>query len=206
MHGPGVSTPRAATVSEAGTGLARLLHRPNGKMLTNGLLSMMFAAGMAPIIVRFCGMTTRFDGARPKVHISSAPLTTGILTAANVVASARRATCLTWGVPRASTSAREDLGDSWLQFAGCAVEHLAAQHRAVRTSLRPNQTDDEAGADPAVTAAALRKARATFARALKESTPFASIAGNARLGLADAELLAIIVGCELDMRLARLIA
>jgi len=95
MQGPGVSTPRAATVSEAVTGLARLLHRPNGKMLTNGLLSMMLAAGIEPIIVRFWGMTTRFEGASPNVHIKSAPLTTGILTAANVVACARHSTCLT---------------------------------------------------------------------------------------------------------------
>ena len=105
-------------------------------------------------------------------------------------------------MPRAATPPREDLDDAWLEFARSAVEHLAAQHRAARAV----HNDDTPTTDPAVTAASLQKARKTFARALTEATPFASIVGNARLGVADAQLLAIIVGCELDMRLARLIA
>ena len=37
MHGIGVSTPSAADVAAATVGLARLMHTPNGMMLTMGL-------------------------------------------------------------------------------------------------------------------------------------------------------------------------
>ncbi len=77
VHVPGVSTPRAAAVWAAVIGLARLVHSPNGKMLANGLLSRMFAAGMFSTITRFCGVTISVLGARPKLHIVPAPFTTG---------------------------------------------------------------------------------------------------------------------------------
>jgi uncharacterized protein (TIGR03083 family) len=77
-HAPGVSTPSAAAVWAAVIGLARLRQRPNGMMLTNGLLSPMFAAGMPSIIVRATGMTTIDEGIIPKLQASIVPLVTGI--------------------------------------------------------------------------------------------------------------------------------
>lgn len=44
-QGIGVSTPKAAAVADATTGLAIDRHIPNGVMLTIGLLSMMLPAG-----------------------------------------------------------------------------------------------------------------------------------------------------------------
>ena len=45
MQGMGVSTPKAAVVAEATVGFAREVHMPNGRMLTIGTLSIIFAAG-----------------------------------------------------------------------------------------------------------------------------------------------------------------
>jgi hypothetical protein len=67
-HGIGVSTPSAAAVAAATVGLAIEEHMPNGGTFTIGLLSMMFAAGGPPAIVRFCGKTTSVLGAAPKLH------------------------------------------------------------------------------------------------------------------------------------------
>jgi hypothetical protein len=69
MHGMGVKTPRAAAVAEATVGLARDVHIANGKILTMGLLSMIFAAGGAVLVnVRFSGSTIKALGAVPKLH------------------------------------------------------------------------------------------------------------------------------------------
>src|ERR1700750_2825992 len=76
VHVPGVSTPRAAAVWAAVIGVARLVHRPNGRMLANGFMSMMFAAGWFSIIMRFSGVTISVPGAIPKLHMVPAPLTT----------------------------------------------------------------------------------------------------------------------------------
>ena len=51
IQGMGVKTPIAAEVADATVGLARLVHMPNGMMLTIGLLSIMLAAGMLPVII-----------------------------------------------------------------------------------------------------------------------------------------------------------
>jgi len=77
MHGIGVNTPNAAAVAAATIGLDGLLHMPNGGMLTIGLLSMMFAAGV-PVSIRFAGNTTRLLGATPKLHCIIAPMHTCI--------------------------------------------------------------------------------------------------------------------------------
>jgi len=68
----GVRTPEAAEVAEATVGFARLVHMPNGKMFTNGLLSMMFAIGVAPT-TRLVGRTSKEDGATPMEHMRVAP-------------------------------------------------------------------------------------------------------------------------------------
>lgn len=45
VQGTGVGTPKAAEVAETKAGLVGDMHMPNGRMLTIGLLSMIFAAG-----------------------------------------------------------------------------------------------------------------------------------------------------------------
>ena len=77
IHGPGVNTPSAAAVSPAVAGLARLVHNPNGTTLTNGLLSMMFAAGRPSTMTRFIGKTFKTEGAAPNEHCVTAAATTG---------------------------------------------------------------------------------------------------------------------------------
>jgi hypothetical protein len=72
VQGIGVSAPRAAAVAEATAGLAMELHIPNGAILTNGLLSIILAIGMA-VIVRLIGSTLSMPGARPNEHCSVAP-------------------------------------------------------------------------------------------------------------------------------------
>jgi len=76
MHGIGVSTPRAAAVADATTGLARLIHIPNDMIFTMGTWSWMFAAGWSPARVRLVGSTTNELGAIPMLHWSIAPFVT----------------------------------------------------------------------------------------------------------------------------------
>jgi hypothetical protein len=73
IHGIGASTPMAAEVAEATIGLARLVHIPNGMILTRGLLSMILAAGMLAVNIRFVGKTISELAARPKLHCRTAP-------------------------------------------------------------------------------------------------------------------------------------
>src|SRR3972149_3965887 len=47
IHGMGVSPPIAAAVAAATVGFAGDVHMPKGVIFTNGLLSMIFAIGMA---------------------------------------------------------------------------------------------------------------------------------------------------------------
>lgn len=77
VHGPGVSTPKAAAVSDAVTGLSKLLQTPNGEMLANGLLSMMVAAGLFSMLTIAVGITESVPGAAPIGHCNIAPVTTG---------------------------------------------------------------------------------------------------------------------------------
>lgn len=75
-HGIGVRTPAAAAVAEATVGLDNDWHMPNGRMLTIGWKSIIFAIGMPPTIVRLLGSTIRVLGAMPKLHWSAAPAQT----------------------------------------------------------------------------------------------------------------------------------
>lgn len=68
MQGIGVNTPSAAVVAAATVGLAIELQTPNGTMFTNGLKSMMFAAGLFSAETMLVGSTLRVEGAAPKVH------------------------------------------------------------------------------------------------------------------------------------------
>jgi hypothetical protein len=65
IHGIGVSTPMAAEVAEMTAGLATLRHIPKGKILTMGLLSMMFAAGWLLDMTILIGSTINALGAIP---------------------------------------------------------------------------------------------------------------------------------------------
>src|SRR5450830_478802 len=76
MHGIGVSTPNAAAVALATSGLAIELHTPNGMMLTSGIWSMILAAGGPSASTLFFGNTTNEDGAAPKLQLSIAPMET----------------------------------------------------------------------------------------------------------------------------------
>lgn len=75
-QGIGVSTPIAAAVADATVGFAGDEHMPKGSMLTSGAWSMIVAAGIIVVVVRFVGSTARELGAAPKLHCSIAPMQT----------------------------------------------------------------------------------------------------------------------------------
>jgi len=68
MHGIGVITPNFAAVAAATVGLAGLEQTPKGIMFTIGIWSIIFAAGIKPVIVLLVGNTTIGVGAAPKLH------------------------------------------------------------------------------------------------------------------------------------------
>ncbi len=65
-QGIGVKTPRAAAVAAATVGLERLVHIPNGGMLSSGTISSIVAAGFPSISTRLNGKTLRGAGEMPK--------------------------------------------------------------------------------------------------------------------------------------------
>jgi hypothetical protein len=77
VQGSGVKTPNFAAVAAATTGLAMLLHMLNGKIFTNGLLSMMLAMG-SDCKTRLTGKTMSEDGATPNEHCIIAPILTSV--------------------------------------------------------------------------------------------------------------------------------
>ncbi len=79
VQGIGVSTPSAAAVALATAGLARLVQREKGPMLTNGTMSMTVATGAEHAVVPV-GSTLRTPGAAPKVQRVVAPLVTTAAT------------------------------------------------------------------------------------------------------------------------------
>lgn len=76
MQGCGVKTPDAAAVAAMTCGLAGQAHMAKGWMLTIGRWSMMVAAGWLLDSMRFIGKTVKVEGAAPKLHCKTAPLTT----------------------------------------------------------------------------------------------------------------------------------
>ena len=88
---------------------------------------------------------------------------------------------------------------AWRALAQAVVERLARLHQP---AAEPGSV---AAAEIERADASVDAARAAFRTMLQLPVPFATIADNARLAPADAELLAVAVGCELDLRLARLI-
>jgi hypothetical protein len=75
IQGIGTSAPIAAAEAAATIGLAIDWHIPNGRILTIGLLSIMFASGTL-VSTKFKGKTIRVPGATPKVHFNMAPMHT----------------------------------------------------------------------------------------------------------------------------------
>jgi hypothetical protein len=76
MHGIGASTPIAAAVAAATLGFASEMHMPNGRMFAIGTWSIMLAAGPLSHITLLVGSTISDDGAKPKLHIITAPVET----------------------------------------------------------------------------------------------------------------------------------
>jgi hypothetical protein len=76
VHGIGVNTPNAAAVAAATAGFAGDLHIPKGNIFTNGLLSIILAAGVFSVITLLTGKTINELGANPIVHIKLAPIFT----------------------------------------------------------------------------------------------------------------------------------
>lgn len=76
MHGMGVNVPKAADVAAATTGFTSERHKPNGKMFTMGLLSIIFACGRLLFSTLLTGNTTNDEGAKPMLHFIIAPLQT----------------------------------------------------------------------------------------------------------------------------------
>ena len=74
-HGIGVSTPSAAAVAEATSGLLMVLHIPKVGMFSIGTMSMMVAAGML-LAITPVGVALRTAGATPNEHVIMAPVTT----------------------------------------------------------------------------------------------------------------------------------
>ena len=89
------------------------------------------------------------------------------------------------------------VADAWREIGRLSIEQL----------VRPAADDgpDAAEAADRLTRR-LTEARARFNESLHQPFPFSSIASNARLSPAAAVLLAVAVSCELDSRLARLVA
>ena len=72
-HGIGVSTPKAAAVAAATSGLAMLVHRTKEGMFSSGMKSMMVAAGNVSSNTGNSGGTIIGIGAVPKLQESTAP-------------------------------------------------------------------------------------------------------------------------------------
>lgn len=95
VHGIGVSTPSAALVAAATAGFAKLMHIAKGGMLTNGVASMIVAAGFPSTITRLTGSTCIVAGATPNEHMSIAvDVTCGLPTAPQT--SAPRTDAVSW--------------------------------------------------------------------------------------------------------------
>jgi hypothetical protein len=73
----GVKTPRAAAVAAATVGFDRLVHIPNGGMLTSGTMSAIVAAGLPSISTRRIGSTLSGAGATPNEQSICAVATYG---------------------------------------------------------------------------------------------------------------------------------
>jgi hypothetical protein len=74
-HGIGVSTPRAAAVAEATSGLLGVVHIPKVGIFSMGTMSMMVAAGK-PLAITPVGVALSGAGTIPNEHVIIAPVTT----------------------------------------------------------------------------------------------------------------------------------
>lgn len=118
-HGIGVNTPSAAAVAAATMGLANDVHIPNGKMLTIGTLSRMFAIGGPPDSKRLTGSTFSVAGATPNEHCIAAPAQTAMpMTqppSASVDGTADTGGGLPgWIVPASACATTDPVTEPWL--------------------------------------------------------------------------------------------
>lgn len=77
IQGAGVTGIQADGAPSAAitAGLAGLVHRPNGGILTIGILLIILAAGLPLIKIRFSGNTLIGTGATPNEHCINDPVT-----------------------------------------------------------------------------------------------------------------------------------
>jgi hypothetical protein len=75
IQGMGVRTPNADAVAAATIGFSIEVQVPNGIIFTNAALSVIFAHGVIDMTL-LTGSTVKEDGALPKEHWVTAPLTT----------------------------------------------------------------------------------------------------------------------------------
>lgn len=78
MQGMGVSTPIAVAVADATIGFAGEVHMPKGRIFLKGVKSKIVAAGIFCAVDSLSGMTSKLEGAKPKLHFNMAPETTCI--------------------------------------------------------------------------------------------------------------------------------
>jgi hypothetical protein len=101
-QGIGVNTPNAPAVAAATVGFASEVHIPKGIILTNGILSIIFAAGTLLVIVVLVGNTTKELGATPKLHIKVAPMQTCIAIVFNLYSQVHKVGWATASLPNIS--------------------------------------------------------------------------------------------------------
>lgn len=73
IQGIGVKTPNAAAVAAITVGFVGALHIPNVAIFTKGLLSIIVAAGITPVVTLAVGNTIKGIEATPKEHLINAP-------------------------------------------------------------------------------------------------------------------------------------
>lgn len=140
-------------------------------------------------------------------------------------------TCHPSDVARATTPARppvdHDPSNAWLDFADLALRRAAVLGRLARgrgpneqAGIQLSESDVDAvlldvtgGSDPDALASAaatmdplLATARARLAASLDVFHPFSAICANADLGLAECEVLALVLAVEMDVRRQRLVS
>lgn len=95
----------------------------------------------------------------------------------------------------------ESESPAWIAFASLALQSAA---RSQRAALEQGGESDESSTDS--TASDLAAARQRFLDSLAGGQDgFAALAGNARLSIAECEVLAIVISCELDSRHQQLV-
>ncbi len=181
VHAPGVSTPSAAAVWAAVIGLARLVHSPNGRMLTNGLLSMIVATGMFSTSAFAVGQHDERAGRQAEAaHHHRAVRPPGVDTVATVPPRAAAADRVLDARDECLTDARGEC-----RRRTCSMPRLIRRPRWIepgrrRRRRRPASLDGERSLPASVTRRHARRGarQQLHARARARPSPFAALAGQ----------------------------